>query len=154
MAGLRTIMIGLFALSAVFLAGMAQGEKTCPPTPADMLGPFYRPDAPARSSVGKGYLLKGTVKSSQDCSAVSDARIEFWLAGPNGRYDDHHRATVFSDASGRYRFESDFPPSYSNRPPHIHIRVTANRYRTLVTQHYPSQGQTEAAFDLVLIPED
>ena len=39
------------------------------------------------------------------------------------------------------------------RPSHIHIRVSAEGYRTLVTQHYPQKGIAEGHFDLVLIPE-
>jgi protocatechuate 3,4-dioxygenase beta subunit len=60
---------------------------------------------------------------------------------------------LFSDASGAYRFESNFPPGYSGRPPHIHVRVSAAGFGTLVTQHYPKSGTTGAIFDLVLIPE-
>jgi protocatechuate 3,4-dioxygenase beta subunit len=118
-----------------------------------MLGPFYKPGAPERSKVGEGYVLTGVVRSSMDCSAIKGARIEFWLTGPQGRYDDKHRATVFSDTSGSFRFESNFPPGYYGRPPHIHIRVSAKGYRTLITQHYPEKGRTEGTFDLVLIPE-
>jgi protocatechuate 3,4-dioxygenase beta subunit len=125
---------------------------SCAPTPSDALGPFYKPNAPARTSVGKGYVLKGVVRSSVDCSPIQGARLEFWLAGPDGRYDDDHRATLLSDHSGAYRFESNFPPAYSGRPPHVHIRATADGFKTLVTQHYPAPGQVEAAFDLVLVP--
>jgi protocatechuate 3,4-dioxygenase beta subunit len=96
--------------------------------------------------------LQGTVKSSEDCRPVAGEQIEFWQAGPNGQYDDAHRATVFSDKSGGYRFESNFPPQYSVRPPHIHLRVSAAGFHTLVTQHYPVAGHTEATFDLVLAP--
>jgi len=126
---------------------------SCKPTPPDMLGPFYRPDAPVRGSVGKGYLLKGAVRSSKDCASIAGARIEFWLAGPNGEYDDEHRATVIADNSGAYTFESNFPPPYSRRPPHIHIKVGAPGFRTLVTQHYLKKGAKEGSFDLVLVPE-
>ncbi len=115
-----------------------------------MLGPFYEPNAPVRTSVGSGYFLSGSVLSAGGCEPVRDARIEFWLANPEGEYDDAHRATVFAGERGRYRFESNVPVSYSGRPPHIHIRVTAPGYRNLVTQHYPEAGQTEANFDLVL----
>jgi protocatechuate 3,4-dioxygenase beta subunit len=59
---------------------------------------------------------------------------------------------MFSDDSGGYRFESDFPPPYVGRPPHIHIRVTADGHNTLVTQHYPVGRRTEATMDFVLIP--
>ncbi len=135
------------------LARAADGpDSGCPPTPAGPLGPFYEPGAPARSKVGEGYLLRGTVKSSADCRPIAGAQLEFWLAGPNGQYDESHRATVFSEASGGYTFESNFPPQYSVRPPHIHLRVTAPGFRILVTQHYPVAGETEGNFDLVLEP--
>jgi len=55
----------------------------------------------------------------------------------NGEYDDAHRATIIADASAAYRFESNLPPPYSGRPPHIHLRVSARNFKTLVTQHYP-----------------
>jgi protocatechuate 3,4-dioxygenase beta subunit len=125
----------------------------CPPTARDSEGPFYKPGAPERSSVGKGYLLGGAVRSAVDCSPIPDARIEFWLAGPDAAYDDRYRATVFPDPSGDYRFESHFPPGYGSRPPHIHIRVTAEGYQPLITQHYPEEGKSQEDFNLVLIPE-
>jgi len=116
------------------------------------MGPFYRPDAPLRPSVGSGYLLQGFVRSSVDCRPVKGARIELWLVGPQGQYDDAHRATVTTDSKGRYRFSSNFPPPYFGRPPHIHIRVTAPGLDELVTQHYPRPGTRKGKFDLVLTP--
>jgi len=116
------------------------------------LGRSYVPGAPVRSSVGPGHVLRGAVRSGADCAPIVGAQIEFWLAGPNGQYDDDHRATMFADASGAYRFESNFPPSYSGRAPHIHVRVSSDGYETLVTQYYPADGQAEGTFDLVLIP--
>jgi protocatechuate 3,4-dioxygenase beta subunit len=146
------ISIVLIAFTLV-VAGQFAHAESCEPTRPDSLGPFYTSGAPDRSKVGEGYLLTGVVMSSRDCSALKGARIEFWLTGPDGRYDDEHRATVFSGASGSYRFESNFPPAYYGRPPHIHIRVSADDYRTLVTQHYPESGTSEGTFDLILIPE-
>lgn len=125
----------------------------CTPTRPDALGPFYQPGAPVRNKVGEGFRLHGVVRSSRDCGPLPGAQIEFWLAGPDGRYGDAYRATVIADGQGAYTFESHFPPSYGGRPPHIHIRVSAPGHRTLVTQYYPQPGQTEGAFDLVLIPE-
>ena len=127
--------------------------QVCKPTEPDMLGPFYEPNAPVRSSVGKGYVVAGIVMSSGDCSSIKEAKIEFWLAGPDGRYGDDYRAKVYSDKSGAYRFESHVPPPYYGRPPHIHILVTAQGFKTLVTQHYPTRGDTQGKFDLVLVPE-
>jgi protocatechuate 3,4-dioxygenase beta subunit len=126
----------------------------CDPTPADYLGPFYEPDAPVRSSVGKGYRLEGMIKSSADCVPIANARVELWLTGPDGSYDDDHRATVFSNENGAYRFESNVPPGYSGRPPHIHMRLSAKGFETLATQHYPLQGQTIGRFDIVLVPSE
>ncbi len=115
-----------------------------------MLGPFYTPGAPLRTQVGEGYLLTGVVRSGLDCSPIPGAQIDFWLAGPRGDYGDEWRAVTFSAADGSYRFESDPPPPYSGRPAHIHILVSTPGYQTLVTQHYPSPGSSQATFDLVL----
>jgi catechol 1,2-dioxygenase len=122
----------------------------CRQTPPDALGPFYEPGAPVRSKVGTGYVLSGRVLATRTCRAIPRARIEFWLANPQGSYDDAHRATVIAGHRGGYRFESNKPPSYG-RPPHIHIRVTARGFRTLVTQHYPRASRTRAVFNLVLV---
>ena len=145
------ISLGAVLVASVATASPPEG-KACRPTPPDMLGPFYTSGAPVRSSVGKGYVLAGTVRSSATCSPIAKARIEFWLTGPDGRYGDDYRATMFSDTSGTYRFESNAPKPYFGRPPHIHIRVTAEGFRTLVTQHYPEPGTSKAEFDLVLVP--
>ena len=124
----------------------------CPPTPPESLGPFYQPHAPLRNRVGRGYVLSGTVRAALRCTPLRTARLELWLANPRGVYDDAHRATLRVNARGVYRFESNVPVAYSGRPPHIHIRVTAPGFRTLVTQHYPRPGQRRAVFDLVLVP--
>jgi protocatechuate 3,4-dioxygenase beta subunit len=151
---MRKALVGIFTLllllSGTFLRDVH--AATCTPTEPDALGPFYKPDAPARTSVGKGYVLHGIVRSSKDCGPVPGARIELWLAGPDGGYDDAHRATIITDASAAYRFESSLPPPYYGRPPHIHLRVSAKGFKTLVTQHYPSHGTVNAVFDIVLVP--
>jgi hypothetical protein len=126
---------------------------TCTPTQPDMLGPFYTPGAPVRDAVGSGYVLSGVVRSAEGCEPIAGAQIEFWMAGPDGEYSDDYRATVVTGADGRYRFESHAPPPYSGRPPHHHLRVSAPGFQPLVTQYYPAQGQTEATFDLVLLPD-
>lgn len=150
---MKTFVSVMLAIFCLILPGRAAHSETCEPTEPDMLGPFYAPAAPERSKVGDGHVLSGVVRSARDCSPIEGARIEFWLVGPEGRYDDGHRAIVHSDESGTYRFESNFPPGYFGRPPHIHIRVAARGYRVLITQYYPESGTTEGTFDLVLIPE-
>jgi protocatechuate 3,4-dioxygenase beta subunit len=127
--------------------------QECGPTQPDMLGPFYEPDAPLRDSVGKGYVLEGTVRSAGSCDPIPGAQVEVWLAGPDANYDDEYRATIIAGNDGRYRFESHFPPPYAGRPSHIHILASAPGYQPLVTQHYPEQGSQAAQFDLVLLAE-
>ncbi len=124
----------------------------CIPTPPGSLGPFYKPNAPLRGRVGSGYQLSGLVLSSKNCAPIPQAHIELWMAGPDGEYKDDYRAVVIANESGEYQFESHFPPSYSQRPPHIHMRVTARGFKTLITQHYPENRSKKGEFDLVLIP--
>ena len=147
----RTVAAVLLA-ALLTLLPLSSDAASCVPTGPDMLGPYYKPGAPVRQSVGKGYVLQGVVRSSMDCSPVPSARVELWLAGPDGGYDDAYRATVIADGSGRYRFESHTPPPYFGRPPHIHLLVSAKGFATLVTQHYPETGKVQAVFDLVLMP--
>jgi len=145
--------LAVIALAALAVAGGSAGSEAasrCAPTRADALGPFYEPGAPVRRKVGTGYVLSGRVLTT-GCRAIGRARIELWLANPRGEYDDAHRATVVAARDGRYRFESNRPPSYESRPPHIHIRVSARGYRALVTQHYPRGSRTSAVFNLVLV---
>ena len=125
----------------------------CSPTPTDALGPFYKPGAPRRRHVGTGYSLIGIVFSAATCEPVPYSEIELWMAGPDGEYRDAYRATIKTGRSAAYQFESHFPSGYVGRPPHIHMRISAKGYKTLVTQYYPEDGQTEGVFDLVLIPE-
>ena len=126
--------------------------QVCSPTQSDALGPFYTPGAPQRVSVGEGYTLRGVVRSAVDCMPIPNAHIEVWMAGPDGEYRNDYRATFYSDENGAYSFESHFPPPYSGRPSHHHLLVTTPGYQTLVTQHYPQQGENQATFDLVLLP--
>lgn len=126
--------------------------QNCEPTPYDEVGPFYRPGAPVRDTVGTGYVLTGQVLSVSGCKPLSDCRMEFWLVNPEGDYDSAHRATIFADSKGYYRFESNLPIGYAGRLPHIHMMVTAKGHEQLTTQHYPQEGRSKAAFNLVLKP--
>ncbi|MBD0349511.1 MAG: intradiol ring-cleavage dioxygenase [Thermoleophilia bacterium] len=146
----RAAPLWLLAAAAVGVGAPAESAGACKSTRPDALGPFYEPGAPVRSKVGTGYVLSGRVLAAGSCRALARARIEFWLVNPRGVYDDAHRATVFTRKDGRYRFESNRPVAYGTRPPHIHVRVTARGFRTLVTQHYPRAGRSQAVFNLVL----
>lgn len=146
------LTLGLVAVLCPTLATAAQPSppNQCQPTEEDEMGPFYRPGAPLRSQIGSGYLLTGQVKSAKTCAAVPSPLIEFWQAGPDSRYADSYRAAIITGPDGTYRLETNAPPAYVTRPPHIHIRVSAKGFKTLVTQHYLQPGDTDAVFDLVL----
>ena len=137
----------------ILAESQAPASFQCQPTSEEEMGPFYRPGAPLRSVIGTGYLLAGTVKSAVDCTPIAGPLIEFWQAAPDGQYYDSHRAAIITGESGTYQLETDFPPEYFTRPPHIHIRVSAKGFQTLVTQHYLQPGSKSARLDLVLVPE-
>jgi hypothetical protein len=139
----KQIVIGLIMLLLVTGRDAALAI-TCTPTPWDEIGPFYRPNAPVRNTIGKGYVLS---------RPLPNICIEVWQAGPGGEYDADHRATLFSDQNGRYRLETSFPPPYASRPSHIHILVDAKGFEGLITQHYPKKGSKGSTFDLVIVPE-
>jgi len=49
----------------------AGGEPAnCKPTRPDMLGPFFGPGAPVRTSVGSGYVLSGAVLAAEECKPI------------------------------------------------------------------------------------
>ena len=137
----------------LLLGPSALAQPSCAPSKPDMEGPFYTPNAPRRESTGRGFVIAGAVKSAPSCAPLGGARVEWWQANPAGQYDDAHRGSLLAGKDGVYRFETDFPPPYSGRPPHVHFKVFAPGHRTLTTQLYPKAGQTQATFDLVLAKE-
>ncbi|HTE14300.1 MAG TPA: hypothetical protein VK642_04420 [Burkholderiales bacterium] len=77
------------------------------------------------------------------------------------------RASLKTDAEGRYSFSSIVPAEYPGRPRHIHYRVSHAGHTTLVTQLYfwrerdvadelvstlqrDGKGVARAAFDIML----
>ncbi|MBI4636213.1 MAG: intradiol ring-cleavage dioxygenase [Candidatus Rokubacteria bacterium] len=148
----RLLLASLAALAlALGFHAPAAGQPACAPTPPDALGPFYEPNAPERTSTGRGLVVAGTVRSASGCAPIPGARVEWWSANSRGEYDQAHRATQAADTEGRYRYETDSPGRYPGRPPHLHARVSAPGHRPLVTQLYPRPGQTALSFDFVLV---
>jgi hypothetical protein len=94
-------------------------------------------------------LVALSLAARAPASAASEARC----APTRPDAPDHHGATLARDAEGRYRYETDAPGRYPGRPLHVHVRVTAPGHRTLVTQVYPSPGQTSIEVDFVLVRE-
>ena len=141
------------------LAGLAAPLfAQCRETPADALGPFYvavdgiSTDL-CRRDRSSGIIVSGRITAVPECLPIADALIEIWHANKDGAYsrtgdargDDAAcllRGNVRSDEGGRYSFRTLAPGVYPSRPRHIHLRIAAPRFRTLVTQIYfpPQDG--------------
>ena len=147
-AGTATPWVATFVTPTLSLNALGG----CEPTKAGTEGAFYKSDAPVRSSVGQGYILKGVVRESKGCTPVPGAKLEFWVATADGKYDDAHRATYTASKTGTYKFQSSFPPPSEGAPPQIHVRVSAPGYKAVATVYEPRSGQTEGTFDIVLAP--
>lgn len=120
-------------------------------TTNDILGPFYRPDAPIRSDLtyeglaGNRILLKGKVFRADCTTPVKDAMVEIWHCNTEGEYDNETkdfklRACWNTNEQGEYSFKTILPGKYLNgelyRPAHIHYRVTEKTSKELISQIY------------------
>lgn len=119
-------------------------------TTNDILGPFYRPDAPLGSDLiykgitGTLITLEGQVFSDCD-TPISEAQVEIWHCNSAGEYDNEskkykQRGRFITKEDGTYKFQTIFPGKYLNgklyRPAHIHFRITAPNHQELISQIY------------------
>lgn len=120
-------------------------------TTNDILGPFYRPDAPIRNDltneglVGTRIKLKGKVYKSDCVTPLENAMVEIWHCNTDGEYDNdskdyNQRARLLTNSKGEYSFLTIIPGKYLNgnlyRPAHIHYRVTEKSSKELISQVY------------------
>jgi protocatechuate 3,4-dioxygenase beta subunit len=131
-------------------------------TTTDILGPFYRPNAPVRANMriagelGQHVILSGKIKHKDCTTPLRNACVELWHCDANGVYDNaspdfKYRAKSYCDDKGNYSFESILPVPYdvgngSIRPAHFHMMITAEGYQALITQLYFS-GDRHIATD-------
>jgi protocatechuate 3,4-dioxygenase beta subunit len=119
--------------------------RVCEPTLPDALGPYYEEDAPAivdlaGSLAGVALAMRGQILDT-DCRAIAGALVEVWQADTDGEYhDDLLRASITADNDGRFAFTTIVPGRYLQatgyRPAHLHYRVSAPGFGTIVTQIY------------------
>jgi len=147
------ICITLVTSLLFFSPAASMAQTKCSPTASDAEGPFYKAGAPIRENTGRGLAINGTVRSASSCTPIPGARVEWWLANAQGNYDDEHRGALVTAEDGGFRFETDFPPAYFGRPPHVHVKVFAPGHRTLTTQIYPEKGATSVTLALVLLAD-
>jgi len=121
-------------------------------TTTDILGPFYRPNAPVRADMriagdlGQEVVLSGKIKHKDCTTPLKKACVELWHCDANGVYDNaspdfKYRAKTYCDDKGEYRFNSILPVPYdvgdgTIRPAHFHMMITAEGYQALITQLY------------------
>jgi protocatechuate 3,4-dioxygenase beta subunit len=137
-----------------------QTASACVPTSSDILGPYYRANAPFRSDLtivgDPGTILnyKGVV-TDDSCNPVANAIVDVWQANDAADYDGtsanfNYRGRFQTGSDGAYAFRSIKPGWYLNgsqyRPAHIHFRVTKPGYTELITQLY-FQGDPYIAND-------
>jgi protocatechuate 3,4-dioxygenase beta subunit len=121
-------------------------------TTTDILGPFYRPDAPLRTDMrianaaGQKIILSGQVMHKDCKTPLKNACVELWHCDANGVYDNEsadfkYRAKAYCDEKGNYSFKTIFPVPYdvgdgNTRPAHFHMMITAEGYQAMITQLY------------------
>jgi protocatechuate 3,4-dioxygenase beta subunit len=124
------------------------------PTTSDILGPFYRPNAPLRTNInppgysGKLFHLSGTIFKEDGKTPFRTAVVEIWQCDSDKVYDNtsddyRYRGTQKVDEKGRYHFTTCHPVPYAAdskgeryRPAHIHMRISGDGQQDLVTQVY------------------
>jgi protocatechuate 3,4-dioxygenase beta subunit len=121
-------------------------------TTTDILGPFYRPEAPIRSNMmvkgttGQVVMLKGKIKHKDCTTPLKNACVELWHCDEKGVYDNEsadfrYRARTYCDDKGNYEFKTIIPVPYdvgdgTIRPAHFHMLISAPGYQALITQLY------------------
>jgi protocatechuate 3,4-dioxygenase beta subunit len=135
----------------------SDGEE---PTPRQTAGPYFTPGSPERASLleagikGTPIVVGGLVLSTS-CQPVPRALVDIWHADAEGRYDNtgyRLRGHQFTDAKGRYRFETVVPGLYPGRTRHYHVKVQGPGGPVLTTQLY-FPGEPENKRDAIFRPE-
>jgi protocatechuate 3,4-dioxygenase beta subunit len=166
-AGILTLLLGT---GVPLLAAPRQVTPPPPPacvpapsfTPSQTEGPFYKPNAPLRTSLrepdmrGTPLIVTGYVLN-RNCRPVPQARLDFWQADDRGAYDAtgyRLRGQQRTDAGGVYYLETIMPGQYPGRTRHIHVKVQAPDGPILTTQVYfpgESGNQVDSIFNPQLV---
>ncbi len=159
----RRILLGAGALSTfagLAFRGLQAQEALLPatphcsdaddPTPSATEGPYFTPNSPERRSLveagmtGDRLALVGYVLDRR-CKPVAGALLDLWHADASGDYDNEGyrlRGHQFTDAQGRFLFETITPGLYPGRTRHYHLKVQAPGQDILTTQlFFPNEPQ-------------
>lgn len=143
--------LAALSISILGVAGANANNKSSCATTNDILGPFYRPNAPLRNNLendqtgGTAITIKGIVYGTDCKTPIKNALVEIWHANSKGDYDNDsdkykNRARWKTDKKGAYSFKTILPGKYLNgrlyRPAHVHFKVSGSNQKTLVSQLY------------------
>ncbi len=146
--------------------GDAQPTPACDETKENPEGPFYSAGAPWRDTLldagmaGTLLTIRGHIRGvGLGCEPIQNASLDVWQADSVGRYDRRGfvlRGRIATKSDGSYELRTIVPGYYLDggkyRPSHIHVKVTAPGYITLVTQLYFKDDPYSAA-DALFLPE-
>ena len=108
----------------------------------------YIPDAPEAESLGDGFVITGRVRSARGCEPLEGVRVQVWLATETGGEQDN-RASVRTDADGRYRIETD-PTVPQFGEPNIHVGYDDGEYGDVFIRRVVDLDDRRAVVDLTL----
>ncbi len=147
----KVIGLSAFAISSTGFKLIEENGliKTDCATSTDMLGPFFRKNAPRRHDLtyagnDKEIPLKviGQVFGADCKTPLKNVEIDVWHCDHKQHYDmesDEYRCRgkIMTNENGEYWFKTFVPPPYAGRPKHIHYLIHEfDGYQELATQLY------------------
>jgi protocatechuate 3,4-dioxygenase beta subunit len=105
---------------------------------------------------GTPITLAGIVLT-RSCRPVAGALVDLWHADDSGEYDNEGfrlRGHQFTNADGRYAFETILPGLYPGRTRHFHVKYQAANQPVLTTQlYFPGEpgNEQDRIFDPALM---
>lgn len=164
----RAFLAGFLAMPAAARAAETPPQElaltpSCgEPTLAQTEGPYFTPDTPLKrdfrpdATDGAAITVAGFVLTP-DCKPAPNALIELWHCSHEGEYDNSGyrlRGHQFSDAQGRWWFETIVPGLYPGRTRHFHVKVQRPNGPVLTTQlYFPDEAgnDRDGIFDPALL---
>lgn len=159
---LLTAFLTLPLIDAVRINALAQADGELPLTlscedgddltPKQEAGPFFRPNSPLNRDLypdaagGERITVAGFVFDDR-CRPLAGSLVEIWHADDNGDYDSvgfRLRGHQYSDAQGRWWFNTIVPALYPGRTRHFHFKVQRPGGRVLTTQlYFPGESRND-----------
>lgn len=153
----RSLLIAFLTLPVIPAArtrAFAQADPELPltlecrdgdePTLEREAGPFFKPYSPRNrelyaDAIGGDRMTVAGFVLDKRCRPLAGSLVEIWHADENGRYDSvgfRLRGHQFTDAQGRWWFNTIVPARYPGRTRHFHFKVQRPGGRVLTTQLY------------------